>query len=104
MSKLDVLFIAIISGIITRLGLPGIGNLILQFWDSLSNYMFFMLASDLHIYISIIGIIVFLIASYFIFEPLIKGLMFGLEGIIIVIIGFGIGFLVTGYIIGFFNG
>jgi uncharacterized membrane protein YwzB len=103
MSEFEIFCIGFVTGVFFRLGLPGIGNLILKFWDSLSNYLIFTQATDVHIYITIIGVFVFIVAAFFIFQSIIKGLAYGSEGIVIVFIGFVLGYIISSFAIGYFN-
>ena len=103
MGESKVFLITVIAGFLTRLGIPDIGEIILNVWDSSKPSLLYFLPPDLHIYISIIAIIVILIAAYFLFEPLINGFQYGLGGIVIVIVGFILGFIIAGVMISYFN-
>jgi len=96
MNKFAIFLFALISGMITRSGVMTVEQMILAAWDSASYSLLFFLDPDLHIYVLIVGLIVFAIVAYCIFEPFIFGLEHGSEGLFIAIFGFIIGFGLIG--------
>jgi len=103
MSELKVLIIAVVAGFLTRMGIPDIGEIIFNVWESSYPSILYYLPPDFHICVTIIGLIVILIAAYFLFEPLIRGFQYGSEGVLIVVIGFVFGFFLAGWVIGYIN-
>jgi hypothetical protein len=88
-----------IAGFLLYLGIPDIGELILIDWGLVSGFLIYILTPDQHIFVTIAGIFIILIGLYFIVIPLIEAIKFGIEGIIIFIVGFLLGVGTAAYLI-----
>jgi hypothetical protein len=89
-----------IVGFLFFLGIPDVGESILIGWGKTSGFLLYNLTPNLYIYITIVGIIITLIGLYFVFEPVIEALKYGIIGMIILVTGFLLGLGVAYYLLG----
>lgn len=94
-----LLYSAVISGAALRLGLPGLGNLILLVWETTRPLLQEVFLAELRIVITLVSLVVFLIATYFMYEIYIKGFRKGKKGLFIVLVGIMGGFLLVSLLI-----
>jgi hypothetical protein len=99
-SDRKLLYSAFISGAALRLGLPGLGNLILLIWETTRPMLQEVFLAELRIVITVVSLVVFLIATYFMYEIYIKGFRKGKKGLFIVLVGIIGGFLLVSLLIG----
>lgn len=92
-----------VVGFLIRLGVPSTGEMILIIWGAVSSFLIYILAIDQHFFISIASIIVIPIAIFLILRPIIHAIIFGIEGVVIFIIGFLTGFFIAAGLIGLIN-
>lgn len=103
-SNRNLFYSAFISGAALRLGLPGLGNLILVIWETTRPAFQEMLVAELQIVISLVSLAVFLIATYFTWAIYIKGAKKGGKGLTIVLLGVIGGFVLVSLVIGSLEG
>ena len=92
---------ATISGIALRLGLPGLGDLILLAWNTAKGTIEQVTPSDLRVVISIAGFLIFGVIMYLSWEIYLKGAKKGKKGIITVVAGIVLGLVIGSIIIAF---
>jgi hypothetical protein len=90
---------ATISGIALSLGLPGLAGLISFVWDTTREPIAQITPSDLRIVISLAGLLVFAVITYLNWEIYLKGAKKGKKGIITVIAGVILGFVLGSFLI-----
>jgi hypothetical protein len=95
---------ALISGAALRLGLPGLGTLIVFAWETTRPLFQGLLAAELQIVISMVSLLVFFIAMYFTWAIYIRGAKKGSKGLTIVLVGVVGGFVLVSLIIGSLEG
>jgi hypothetical protein len=89
----------IFLGFCIRCGIPGSGEILLTSWEVVSSFLIYILDINQHFFITIASVIIIPIAIFLIIRPAISAIIFGIEGLIILIIGFIISFFVTGWLI-----
>jgi hypothetical protein len=98
-SRRKLFISATISGIALSLGLPGLANLISFIWDTTREPIEQMIPSDLRIVISVAGLLIFAVITYLNWEIYLKGAKKGRKGIITVIGGVILGFVIGSIVI-----
>ena len=99
-SRRKLFISATISGIALRLGLPGLADIISLAWNTTRVPIEQTMPSDLRIVISVAGLLIFAVIMYLNWEIYLKGAKKGKKGIITVIAGVVLGFLIGSIIIG----
>lgn len=103
-SNRNLFYSAFISGASLRLGLPGLGNLILVIWETTRPAFQEMLMAELQVVITLASLAVFLVATYFTWEIYIRGVKKGGIGLTLVIAGVIGGFVLVSLVIGSLEG
>jgi hypothetical protein len=103
-SNRSLFYSAFISGSALRLGLPGLGNLILVIWETTRPAIQKILVAELQVVITLASLAVFLIATYFTWEIYLKGFKKGRKGLTIVLVGVIGGFVLVSLVIGSLEG
>lgn len=98
-SRRKLFISATISGIALRLGLPGLADLISAVWDTTQEPLEQLLPSDLSVVLSIAGLLIFGVIMYLNWEIYLKGAKKGKKGVITVLAGIVLGFVIGSVII-----
>ncbi|MCE5298752.1 MAG: hypothetical protein LLF84_07395 [Methanoregulaceae archaeon] len=99
-SRRKLFISATISGIALRLGLPGLADLISLAWNTTREPIEQITPSDLRIVLSVAGLLIFAVIMYLNWEIYLKGAKKGKMGIITVVAGVVLGFVIGSIIIG----
>lgn len=99
-SRRKLFISATISGIALRLGLPGLADLISLAWNTAREPIEQITPSDLRIVLSVAGLLIFAVIMYLNWEIYLKGAKKGKKGIITVVAGVVLGFVIGSIIIG----
>ncbi len=99
-SRRKLFISATISGIALRLGLPGLADLISQVWNATREPIESITPSDLRIVLSFAGLLIFGVIMYLNWEIYLKGAKKGKKGILTVLAGIVLGFVIGSIIIG----
>jgi len=101
-SRRKLFISATISGIALRLGLPGLATLISLAWNTAQEPLKQAIPPDFRVVVSIAGLLIFGVIMYLNWEIYLKGAKKGKKGIITVIAGIVIGFVIGSVIIALF--
>ena len=98
-SRRKLFISATISGIALRLGLPGLADLITLAWNTTRGTIEQVTPSDLQVVISVAGLLIFGVIMYSTGRFYLKGAKRGRKGIITVVAGVVLGFVIGSVII-----
>ena len=99
-SRRKLFISATVSGIALRLGLPGLADLISLAWNTAREPVEQITPSHLRIIISLAGLLIFAVIMYLNWEIYLKGAKKGKKGIITVVAGVVLGFVLGSIILG----